>query len=94
MVNFDPSSDMGGNVIVINSELVKLSGKKMDKKEYSHHTGYLGGLKTITFRELQKKNPNEIIKKAVWNMLPKNRIRNKRILRLKIYTGIKTISKI
>jgi len=87
LANYEPHKDMGQVVVVINAKDVKLTGKKATQKEYRHHTGYLGGLKTETFQELIKTKPEEVIKRAVWNMLPKNKLRKKRILRLKIYAG-------
>jgi len=85
--NFDPSQDTGDWVVVINCEKVKLTGRKKEQKEYLRHTGFIGGLKKTTFKEMLNKKPEEIIKQAVWGMLPKNKLRNKRILRLKIYPG-------
>ena len=84
---FKPNEDMGDFVIVINSEKIKVTGRKKEKKIYRRHTGYLGGLKEKTFKEMLKEKPNEIIKNAVWGMLPKNKLRQKRILKLKIYSG-------
>ncbi|MBA7492606.1 50S ribosomal protein L13 [subsurface metagenome] len=86
---FDPAKDLGDFVVVINAEKIELTRKKAEKKEYIRHTGYLGGLKRIKFSEMLDKKPTEIIKKAVWGMLPKNKLRRKQISRLKIYTGPK-----
>jgi large subunit ribosomal protein L13 len=72
--NFTPHVDCGDNVIVINAEKIRLTGKKMDEKEYIRHTGYPGGQRFATPRELLKKNPAAIIEKAVKGMLPKNRL--------------------
>ena len=84
---FTPHADSGDFVIVVNAEKVNLTGKKWSQKRYYRHTGYPGGLKSITAENLRKKNPEEIIRKAVWGMLPKNKWQNRLIKRLKVYTG-------
>lgn len=81
--NYDPSKDMGDFVIVKNVEKMKISGKKLEKKVYFRHSGYLGGLKEIPLKSLFQKNPKEVLKKAVYGMLPKNRLRKRIIKRLK-----------
>lgn len=80
--NFDPAKDMGDFVIVKNVNKMKISGKKVEKKKYYRHSGYLGGLKEISLKKLFKENPAEVLKKAVYGMLPKNRLRKKIIKRL------------
>lgn len=85
--DYDPSQDSGDFVIVINCEKIKVTGRKAEQKEYTHYTGFMGGLKKMNYQEMLEKKPTEIIKKAVWGMLPKNKTRRKRILRLKIYKG-------
>lgn len=82
--DFAPNKDIGDFVIVKNIKKIKVSGKKFENKIYYHHTGYLGGLKEIPFKKLFKKDPGEVLKKAVFGMLPKNRLRAKQIKRLKI----------
>ena len=72
--NFTPHMDCGDNVVVINAEKVVLSGAKLDDKEYVRHTGYPGGQRFTTPRELFAKNPSEVITKAVYGMLPKNKL--------------------
>jgi len=84
---FTPHADCGDFVIVINAGKVNFTGKKWSQKTYYRHTGYPGGLRSITAEKLFEKKPEEIIKKAVWGMLPKNKWQKKLILRLKIYTG-------
>ncbi len=84
---FTPHVDTGDFVIVINAEKVKFTGKKLDKKVYYKHTGYIGGLKETTAREMLKKKPEEIIRLAVKGMLPKNKMRKKLLKKLKIYKG-------
>lgn len=82
--DFRPDRDQGGLVIIKNVDKLKFTGKKMDQKKYYHHSEYLGGLKIITLRQLFQEKPEEVLKKAVWGMLPKNKLRAKMIRRLKI----------
>jgi len=71
-------------VEVENVDKMKITGKKMNQKVYYHYTGYPGGIKKITLGDLFKKNPGLVLEKAVWGMLPKNKLRKERIKRLKI----------
>lgn len=84
---FTPHVDCGEFVIVINAEKAVLTGKKLDEKKYRYHTGYIGGLKEIGYRELMTKNPEKAMLLAVKGMLPKNTIGRKSITRLKVYSG-------
>lgn len=84
---FTPNVDTGDFVIVINAEKVRLTGKKLTDKVYYHHTGYIGGIKAQTAKELLKKTPEKIIEKAVWGMIPKNRLGRTIIKKLKVYKG-------
>jgi large subunit ribosomal protein L13 len=84
---FTAHADSGDFVIVVNAEKVNFTGKKWNQKTYYRHSGYPGGLKSITAENLLKMKPEEIIRKAVWGMLPKNKWQNRLIKRLKIYTG-------
>jgi len=88
-VNYVPHLDCGDFVVVINAKDVVLTGKKENFKTYSRYSGYPGGLKTITFSELKEKNPAEIIKLAVSRMLPKNKLRQKRLNRLLVFADDK-----
>ncbi len=81
--NYQPHIDMGDYVIVKNVDKIKLTGKKMEQKKYYRHSGYLGNLKEIPIKRLFEKRPQEILKMAVSKMLPKNRLRKKRLKRLK-----------
>jgi len=81
--DFVPYKDMGDFVVIKNIKKLKVTGKKMDQKKYYRHTGYLGGLKEITLKKLLQKKPYEALKKAVYGMLPKNKLRPKQIKRLK-----------
>ena len=82
--DFAPYKDIGDFVIVKNIEKLKFTGKKMEQKKYYHHSGYLGGLKEIPLKKIFKERPAEVLKKAVFGMLPKNKLRAKMIKRLKI----------
>jgi len=86
---YSPNLDHGDNVVVVNAEHMQFSGRKMDQKLYRWHTGYPGGLKSITPRELieRKDRPEELLTRAVSGMLPKNRLRKQRMTRLRIYQG-------
>ena len=80
--NFQPNKDMGDFVIVKNVSLLKFTGKKLEKKKYYHHSGYMGGLKVRTLKELFEKRPEEVLRKAVLGMMPKNKLRRVQIKRL------------
>jgi large subunit ribosomal protein L13 len=84
---YTPSVDTGDFVIVVNAAKVALTGNKLADKVYYHHTGYPGGLKEITAGKLQEKKPEEIIRKAVKGMLPKNKLARNMLSKLKIYAG-------
>lgn len=84
---FTPNCDMGDCVVVVNAEKIRVTGKKLTDKLYRHHSGYMGGLKTICFRDLLAKFPERIIRQAVSGMLPKNPLGRAMGKKLKIYTG-------
>ena len=84
---FTPHVDCGEFVIVINASKAVLTGKKLDNKFYRHHSGWIGGLKEVSYRELMEKNPEQAIMLAVKGMLPKNSIGAKSLTRLKVYAG-------
>ncbi|GAB5590827.1 54S ribosomal protein L23 [Umbelopsis nana] len=84
---YDPASDCGDHVVVINAKEIAVTGKKWDQKLYRHHTGYPGGLKEIPMSRIMERNPEKVIHKAVSGMLPKNRLREKRLERLHIFDG-------
>lgn len=81
--DFVPYRDMGDFVIVKNVSKLKITGKKMEQKKYFHHSGFLGGVKEVPFKKIFKTNPPEVLKKAVFGMLPKNKLRAEQIKRLK-----------
>jgi large subunit ribosomal protein L13 len=82
--DFMPNKDAGDFVIIKNFKKIKFTGKKMDQKIYYRHSGYLGGLKETPLSKLFEENPVEVLKKAVWGMLPKNKLRPEQIKRLKV----------
>lgn len=79
--------DCGDCVVVINAAGVEVTGRKEKQKKYYRHSGYPGGLKMETLAQLRKRKPEEIIRKAVWNMIPKNKLRKGRMARLYVYAG-------
>lgn len=85
--NFTPHVDCGDNVIVINSDKIKLTGKKWEDKEYVRYSGYPGGLKKMTPRQLMAKSSTKIIESAVRGMLPKSRLGRSLFGNLYIYEG-------
>jgi len=84
---FTPNADTGDFIIVINAEKIKLTGNKITDKVYYHHSGYIGGIKAQTAKELLEKKPEQIIEKAVWGMLPKTKLGRMMIKKLKVYKG-------
>ncbi len=84
---FTPHIDCGDFVIVINAEKVQVEGKRNEKKEYFHYTGYPGGEVFRKFKDLVKTKPEFVIRHAVWGMLPKNRLGRRLINKLKVYRG-------
>jgi large subunit ribosomal protein L13 len=79
--------DTGDWVIVINAEKIVLTGRKMDQKMYYRHSGYIGGLKQMSAKELLEKKPEELVRSAVKGMLPKNKLGRQLFKKLKVYTG-------
>lgn len=84
---YTPHLDVGDFVVIINAEKVKLTGNKLEQKKYYHHSGYMGGLKERTARQVLEKKPEEIIRHAVKGMLPKNSLGSSMLKKLKIYAG-------
>ncbi len=85
--NFTPHVDCGDNVIVINADKIRLTGKKWDDKQYISYSGYPGGQKTISPRQLMAKSSTKLIERAVKGMLPKNRLGRKLFKNLHVYEG-------
>lgn len=84
---YTPHVDTGDYVIVINAEKVRVTGKKEEQKIYKSHSGYPGGLKETTLRELRAKKPEEIIRHAVKGMMPKGKLGRQMFKKLKVYAG-------
>ena len=84
---FAPHVDTGDFVIVINADKVALSGNKLEQKRAYRHSGYPGGLRSISYGELMEKRPERIVEKAVRGMLPKNSLGRQTLRKLKVYAG-------
>lgn len=84
---FTPYLDCGDFVIVINCEKVKLTGQKLDKKMYYHHTGFPGGIREASAKVMLEKHPDQVISLAVNGMLPKNKLRKPFMTKLHVYVG-------
>ncbi|MCJ7583108.1 MAG: 50S ribosomal protein L13 [Candidatus Aminicenantes bacterium] len=84
---FAPFIDTGDFVVVINAEKIQVTGRKLEQKKYYSHTGYPGGIKEKTLNELMDTNPEEVLRKAVWGMIPKNKLGRKIHKKLKVYRG-------
>lgn len=85
--SFTPHADCGDNVVIINAEKIRLTGKKMTDKEYIRHSGYPGGQRSLTVEQLMKKNPIAVVEKAVKGMLPKNRLGSELFRNMFVYAG-------
>jgi len=85
--DYTPHEDHRSGLIIINAEKVRLTVKKLDGKVYRHSTGYPGGLKEITARELFEKRPESLLREAILGMLPKNKLHDRLARRLKVYAG-------
>jgi large subunit ribosomal protein L13 len=84
---YTPHVDTGDFVVVVNAEKIQVTGNKLDQKRYYRHSGYPGGLRSRTLREQLDRQPAEVIRKAVKGMLPRNRLANRQITKLKVYAG-------
>ena len=84
---YTPHVDIGDWIVVINADKVMLTGRKLDQKNYYRHSGYIGGLKTTTARELRDKRPEDLVRFAVKGMLPKNKLGRQQFKKLKVYAG-------
>jgi len=84
---FTPHADTGDFVIIVNAEKIRFTGNKLDQKVYYRHSGYPGGLKEVTARDVMKNSPQDIIMSAVRGMLPKNKLGRQQLKKLKVYKG-------
>ena len=84
---YTPHVDVGDFVVVINAEKIRVTGNKLADKRYYRHSGYPGGLKSRTLGDMLERRPEEVIRKAVRGMLPRNRLGRKQLTKLKVYAG-------
>jgi len=84
---FTPYVDCGDYVVVINAEKVKVTGKKLEDKEYKRHSGYPGGLKTVTLEKMLEEKPEDVMIHAVKGMLPKGKLGRQMLKKLRVYKG-------
>ena len=84
---YTPHVDCGDFVIVINAEQAVLTGKKLEQKYYRHHSGWIGGLKEVKYKDLMEKKPEFAVRQAVKGMLQKNKLGDKQLTRLKVFRG-------
>jgi large subunit ribosomal protein L13 len=84
---YTPHVDTGDFVVVVNAEKITVTGKKLEEKKYYRHSGYPGGLRSRSLAEQLERRPTEVLRKAVKGMLPKNKLANRQITKLKIYAG-------
>ena len=85
--SYTPHVDTGDYVIVINADKVRVTGKRLDQKMYYRHSGYMGGLKTVSLRRMLETHPERVIEHAVKGMLPKNRLGRQMYKKLKVYAS-------
>ncbi|MBI2620828.1 50S ribosomal protein L13 [candidate division WWE3 bacterium] len=84
---YAPNADFGSRVVVTNASSVLVTGKKLSGKVYYHHTGFPGGIRSENLQDLIKRDPTQALRKAVFGMLPKNKLRKQRISNLYIFSG-------
>ncbi len=84
---FTPGVDTGDNVVVVNASYIRVTGNRLTEKIYHSHSGYPGGLKSVSLRDQIQKYPDRVIRSAVWGMLPHNKMGRKLIKKLHIYGG-------
>jgi len=86
-VQYTPHVDVGDFVVVVNAERVVVTGKKAEQRVYRRHSGYPGGMKETSYEQMLARKPTEILRKAVYGMMPKNRLARQQFRKLKIYAG-------
>lgn len=84
---YTPHVDTGDFVVIINAEKVGLTGKKLDNETFKHHTGYMGGLRSLTYRQVLDRKPEHLIERVVKGMLPKTKLGRDMYRKLKVYAG-------
>lgn len=87
MPTYTPHVNPGQHVIIINAEQIHLTGNKLQNKKYYRHSGYPGGIKEITAGDLLRRNPERMVRAAIWGMLPHNKLGRKLIKNVKVYSG-------
>ncbi len=85
--SYSPHLDVGDFVVVVNADKIRVTGKKLDQKIYYRHSGYPGGLKSVTLRRQLAQHPTRVIRSAVWGMLPHNRLGRAMVKKLRVYAG-------
>jgi large subunit ribosomal protein L13 len=85
--SYSPHLDVGDFVVVVNADKIRVTGKKLDQKIYYRHSGYPGGLKSLTLRRQLAQHPTRVIRSAVWGMLPHNRLGRAMVKKLRVYAG-------
>lgn len=85
--SYTPHMDCGDYVVVVNADKVALTGKKLERKMYYHHTGYIGGIKGISAGKLMEKKPQDVIYKAVERMISRNKLGRQMMTKLRVYAG-------
>ncbi len=84
---YTPHVDVGDFVVVINADRIEVTGRKAEQKVYRRHTGYPGGLKETSYEQMLTRKPTEVLRKAVYGMMPKTRLARQQFKKLKIYAG-------
>jgi large subunit ribosomal protein L13 len=84
---YTPHTDTGDFVVIVNAKKVRFTGNKLEQKKYYHHTGYPGGIKMTTAKELMNETPEKVIISAVRGMMPKNKLAKQQLSKLKVYSG-------
>ena len=84
---FSPHLDMGDGVIVVNASRMQLTGQKLEKKRYLRWTGWMGGQRSTPLKTMLARNPDKVVREAVWGMLPKNRLSRHQLTHLRVYAG-------
>ncbi|HXF29858.1 MAG TPA: 50S ribosomal protein L13 [Chlamydiales bacterium] len=85
--DFTPSVDLGDGVIIINADKIKVTGSKRATKIYRYHTGAMSGLREVPFETMIARSPRTVIERAVWGMMPKNRLSTHQMRRLRVFAG-------
>jgi len=86
-VHYTPHVDVGDFVVVVNAEKVLVTGRKAEQRVYRRHSGYPGGMKETSYEQMLARKPTEVLRKAVYGMMPKTRLARKQFKKLKIYAG-------